>query len=122
MQHGKGVIDPKNQLVLERLSDAAIHIFAMLASTARATRSDSLRLSSAEHELLLADAITMEYLEKVQQDLAKVRGSAKDLYRTKVSFHVYEFIDTSHSFIAQHEIADQLFEFEGYKPEHPLGF
>lgn len=58
LTHGKGIIN--NQLVLKRIAESAMNIFAMAAVTSRATRALEGKSETAQHELLLASGTREE--------------------------------------------------------------
>ena len=102
MKYSKKVIE--QQMDLERVADCVIDIYAMAATTARASRALDQGLATADHEVNLANAFAREAERRVQQNVSRIRGSGKDIDKWKK------------------QISDTLCEKGQYVPTHPLGF
>eukprot|EP01138_Halocafeteria_seosinensis_P006648 gb/GECG01006796.1/.p1 GENE.gb/GECG01006796.1/~~gb/GECG01006796.1/.p1 ORF type:complete len:630 (+),score=98.72 gb/GECG01006796.1/:1-1890(+) len=102
MKYNKKVIE--QQMELERVADCVIDIYAMAATTARATRAVDQGLETADHEVMLANAFAKEAARRVQQNVARITGSGKDIDDWKK------------------KISDNVCERGEYVPTHPLGF
>lgn len=77
-RYGNDIITKHNDL--ERLSDAVVDIFAMIASTARASRSYCIGLRHADHEILIASAICLSTKEKVRKTINDINyGSCTNM-------------------------------------------
>ncbi|ESO91377.1 hypothetical protein LOTGIDRAFT_182642 [Lottia gigantea] len=88
------------QMILRRLSDIAIDIFAMTACLSRTTRSISLGHRNFEHEIKLTQAFCIEAYKRINQNADEIDGVNLD--RT------------------YGEVADDIYKAKGYVPEHPL--
>ncbi|KAH8390669.1 hypothetical protein KR215_009668 [Drosophila sulfurigaster] len=69
MKYNKNIIN--EQLVLNHLANAAIDIYAMIATLSRSSRAAQLNLPTAEHELNLTKALALQASERVIQHLKK---------------------------------------------------
>lgn len=91
------------QMVLKRLSDIAIDMYAVTACLARASRSYSIGLRNCEHEGLLTSAFTNEAIMRIDQNLLELNtgkwGNGDEQLR---------------------KISENVFKHGGYVPEHPL--
>jgi len=102
-RHAKKVVEPENQMEIARLADCAIDLFAMTAVLGRASRSKSIGVRNADHEIHLAMTFT-------NQAAMRFKKRVKDLEDGP-------FISGDE---ALNTIADELFEHGGYVAEHPL--
>ncbi|XP_068231075.1 complex I assembly factor ACAD9, mitochondrial-like [Palaemon carinicauda] len=102
-RHGKGVVNPENQIELARLADCAIDIYAMTACLGRASRSYCIGVKNADHEMLLALTFCHEASKRVGV-LVKEIEDGPQLNN-----------DSSHI-----KIADTIIGNKGYAAEHPL--
>jgi len=102
-RHAKKVVEPENQMEVARLADCAIDLFAMTAVLGRASRSKSIGIRNADHEVALAQTF-------VRQATLRMKDRVKDL----------EDGPFMSGDVALNQIADQLFENGGYVAEHPL--
>lgn len=73
IKHGKNIID--QQFVLSRLGDCAIDIYGMACALSRATRSKTINLESADHELLMAQAWCIEAAERCNINRRKIENA-----------------------------------------------
>lgn len=67
VKYGKNIIH--EQFILNRLADAAIDIYAMAVTQSRSSRAASMNLPSAEHELNLTKAWTLQASERCKVNL-----------------------------------------------------
>ncbi|MFV8754246.1 acyl-CoA dehydrogenase family protein [Nannocystaceae bacterium ST9] len=97
---GKSIID--EQLLLERIADIAIDLYAMVAVVARATRALEQSRPNAEHEGLLASSFCDEADRRIRRNLRALEMGRKN------------------GDVQLGQIADALLDAGGYLPEHPL--
>lgn len=97
---GKTIID--EQLVLERIADVAIDLYAMVAVVARATRSLEQARPHADHEALLASSFCDAADRRIRRNLRALEMGRKN------------------GDVQLGQIADALLEGQGYLPEHPV--
>jgi len=88
------------QMILKRVAESAMELFAMAAVISRAQRAVTKGLTTADHEILLADTFCKEGAFKIQT-LLKLISQNTDQNLGK--------------------IADAIFKEENYIPTHPLG-
>ncbi|XP_034481309.1 very long-chain specific acyl-CoA dehydrogenase, mitochondrial [Drosophila innubila] len=69
MKYNKNIIN--EQIVLNHLANASIDIYAMIATLSRSSRAAQLNLPTAEHELNLTKALSLQASERVIQHLKK---------------------------------------------------
>ncbi|KAH8418227.1 hypothetical protein KR222_005866, partial [Zaprionus bogoriensis] len=69
LKHNKNIIN--EQLILNHLANAAIDIYAMVATLSRSSRAVKLNLPTAEHELNLTKALSLQASERTIQHLKK---------------------------------------------------
>ncbi|XP_021339800.1 acyl-CoA dehydrogenase family member 9, mitochondrial-like [Mizuhopecten yessoensis] len=100
-KYRKGVMD--EQVHLKRLADIAIDLFGMTACIARTSRSYSIGLKNADHEVMLTKAFCHEAKERIEKNL-------KDLK--------LETCDNNDDTLEN--IADTVFKNHGYAAAHPL--
>jgi acyl-CoA dehydrogenase family member 9 len=100
-RYGAEVVDKTNEVM--RLTDAVVILYAMYATTARASRSYCIGLSNADYEMLMANTFCLEGAEKI---LALV----KDIDRGAYQLNDYNY----------DKIGKKLFESKKYYLEHPL--
>lgn len=74
IKYGKMIID--EQFLLNRLANAAIDTYTMAIVLSRATRSLSLDLPSAQHEVLLTEVWCSEASQRIAQNLGALSSSA----------------------------------------------
>lgn len=97
---GKSIID--EQLLLERIADIAIDLYAMIAVVARATRTLEQGRANAEHEALLASSFCDEADRRIRRRLR-----ALEMGRKNGDVQIVQ-------------IADALLDARAYLPEHPV--
>jgi alkylation response protein AidB-like acyl-CoA dehydrogenase len=97
---GKRIIE--EQLLLRRIADMAIDLYAMVAVVSRATSSMEKARPGAEHEVLLASAFCEEADRRIRRNLRALEQGRKN------------------GDVELRTIADQLLEHGGYVPAHPL--
>ncbi|XP_033760175.1 very long-chain specific acyl-CoA dehydrogenase, mitochondrial-like [Pecten maximus] len=105
IKHGKKVKDPEQQFVLNRVAEAAIDIYGMVAVLSRASRSLERNHSSAQHELELTKVFCDEASERIAMNL-KEASDSKALER--------------HNSLAR--ISKDVVANNGPLQQHPLGF
>ena len=98
--HKKQIID--EQLVLERLADVAIDLYAMVAVVSRATRALEQERELASHERELASAFCNRANRRIRRRLRALEQGRKNGDPELCS------------------IADQLLDHGGYVPSHPV--
>lgn len=98
--HGKSIID--EQLLLERVADVAIDLYAMVAVVSRATRSLEQRRTTAAHEALLASVFCDRANRRIRRCLRAIEQGRKN------------------GDVQLREIADALLSAGAYLPEHPV--
>jgi len=98
LKYAKSIED--QQILLRRLADCAMELYAMASVTSRAGRAFTKNSSSAAHEVLLANTYCKEARVKISQNLKAL---------------------TNNSDRGIQELADQIFKAENYIPNHPLG-
>ncbi|XP_048853809.1 very long-chain specific acyl-CoA dehydrogenase, mitochondrial-like [Brienomyrus brachyistius] len=80
LKHGKKIID--EQLVLQRVADGAIDLYAMVVVLSRASRSLSQGLPSAQHEKILCETWCVEAHDRIMKNMKELRSSSsKQIYR-----------------------------------------
>jgi acyl-CoA dehydrogenase family protein 9 len=97
---GKSIID--EQLLLLRIADIAIDLYAMIAVVARATTALERSRPNAEHEALLASSFCDEADRRIRRRLRALEMGRKN------------------GDVQLVEIADQLLDAGAYLPEHPV--
>lgn len=102
-RHAKKVVEPANQMEVARLANCAIDLFAMAAVLGRASRSKSIGVRNADHEIHLAMTFTNQAQLRMRQRIKELENGP------------YLSGDS-----ALNVIADELFENGGYVAEHPL--
>ncbi|XP_022093866.1 very long-chain specific acyl-CoA dehydrogenase, mitochondrial-like [Acanthaster planci] len=103
ISHGKNVVH--RQLELWRLADAAIDIYAMVATLSRASRSLSNKVPSAEHEQTMCKFFCNEASVRVEDNLKALKSK-----------------QTKENFDAIPKISKAMVQTGGLLAEHPLGF
>ena len=98
--HGKSIID--EQLLLERVADVAIDLYAMVAVVSRATRSLEQRRATAAHEALLASVFCDRANRRIRRCLRAIEQGRKN------------------GDVQLREIADALLSEGAYLPAHPV--
>ncbi|KAK7086336.1 acyl-CoA dehydrogenase [Halocaridina rubra] len=101
--NSKNVVDPSNQLELARLANCAIDIYAITAVLGRASRSYSIGVRNADHEVLLAITFCQEALNRIKIAIKEIEDGP--------------FISTDSALC---KIADAVIHNKGYVAEHPL--
>ncbi len=100
--HGKGILE--QQLVLERVADIAIDLYAMLAVVSRASTALETKHPSSEHEARLCTSFCAEADRRIRRCLRAIElGSDKN------------------GDVELEAIADAVFERGGFVPPHLLG-
>ncbi|CAL8069659.1 unnamed protein product [Orchesella dallaii] len=99
--HGKNILD--EQLMLQRIADIAIDIYAMTCALSRASRAYCIGLPNAQHEVHLAEYFCIGALHRVKHNMECILGGP----------------GTNGDELSK-AIADQIFKHKGYFPEHPL--
>ncbi|KAH8372616.1 hypothetical protein KR009_001036 [Drosophila setifemur] len=102
-RHGNAVVERQSEM--QRLAEVSATIFAMWASTARASRSYCIGLSLADHELLTATAICSQGRDRVQTLCTEIYGG--------------NFVNNDNNLV---RLSKQLTKSKGYFPVHPLTF
>jgi very long chain acyl-CoA dehydrogenase len=103
MKHGKTIAD--NQIVVTKIANATIDLYAMFAVLSRASRSLNMKLASSEHESDLCNLFCSEASRRVKQSLRDATDE-QTLESCKI--------------IAK--IARELTQHGHTVPQHPLGF
>ncbi|XP_068685928.1 very long-chain specific acyl-CoA dehydrogenase, mitochondrial-like [Montipora foliosa] len=103
IRHKKKIVD--QQFLLKRLADAAIDIYGMVAVLSRASRSLNNKLSTAQHEALIASVFCDEAADRIRLNLNSLVDSNKLTNDTKMS-----------------RIAEDVIRNMNTVPAHPLGF
>lgn len=103
IRHGKKIVD--QQFLLKRLADAAIDIYGMAAVLSRASRSLNNKVSTAQHEAILAQVFCDEAADRIRQNLDSLHDSNKLSNDTKMA-----------------RIATEVIRNMNTVPAHPLGF
>ncbi|CAH3025325.1 unnamed protein product [Porites evermanni] len=103
IRHGKKIVD--QQFLLKRLADAAIDIYGMAAVLSRASRSLNNKVSTAQHEAILAQVFCDEAADRIRQSLDSLHDSNKLSNDTKMA-----------------RIATEVIRNMNTVPAHPLGF
>jgi alkylation response protein AidB-like acyl-CoA dehydrogenase len=98
--HGKSIID--EQMILERLADVAIDLYAMVAVVARATRALEQGRPAAAHEALLASVFCEHANRRIRRRLRAIEQGRKN------------------GDVQLREIAEALLAGGGYLPTHPV--
>jgi len=98
IKYGKNIED--QQIPLKRVAECTMELYAMAAVTSRATRSLEKGLSSASHEVLLANTYCLEASQRINDRLKLLQGGNSDKQLS--------------------QIADECFKEENYIPVHPL--
>ncbi|KAH8280403.1 hypothetical protein KR018_006550 [Drosophila ironensis] len=102
-RHGNAVVERQSEM--QRLAEVATEIYAMWASTARASRSYCIGLPLADHELLTATAICSEGRDRVHTLCSEIYGG--------------NFVNNDNNLV---RLSKQLSKSKGYFPVHPLTF
>lgn len=100
-KYKKGVVD--EQIHLKRLADICTDLFGMTACIARTSRSYSIGLKNADHEMMLTKAFCYEAVERIQTNMKDLRAETSE-----------NNDDTLEN------IADTIFKNHGYAAAHPL--
>ncbi|XP_061816077.1 very long-chain specific acyl-CoA dehydrogenase, mitochondrial [Nerophis lumbriciformis] len=103
IKHGKKIID--EQFVLQRVADCAIDIYTMVVVLARASRSLSQGLPSAQHEKVLCETWCVESHDRLMRDIKALRSNQ--------SRHLFKNLQA---------ISTAVVENGGTVAPHPLGF
>lgn len=98
--HGKSIID--EQMLLERIADVAVDLYAMVAVVSRATQAIEQNRTSAQHEALLASVFCEQANRRIRRNLRAVEQGRKN------------------GDVELRQIADELFAKGGYVPSHPV--
>ncbi|KAH8250826.1 hypothetical protein KR038_001455 [Drosophila bunnanda] len=102
-RHGNAVVERQSEM--HRLAEVATTIYAMWASTARASRSYCIGLPLADHELLTATAICSQGKDRVHTLCSEIYGG--------------NFVNNDNNLV---RLSKQLTKSKGYFPVHPLTF
>ena len=98
--HGKSIID--EQMLLERVADVAVDLYAMVAVVSRATQAIEQNRKSAGHEALLASVFCEQANRRIRRRLRAIEQGRKN------------------GDVELRQIADELFANGGYVPSHPV--
>jgi acyl-CoA dehydrogenase family member 9 len=98
--HGKSIID--EQMLIARIADVAIDLYAMVAVVSRATQALEQNRKSAAHETLLARVFCEQANRRIRRRLRAVEQGRKN------------------GDVELRQIADELFANGGYVPSHPI--
>ncbi|KIG13928.1 Acyl-CoA dehydrogenase [Enhygromyxa salina] len=98
--HGKSIID--EQMLIERLADVAIELYAMVAVVSRATRALEQSRAAASHEAQLASVFCQRANRRIRRRLRAIEQGRKN------------------GDVQLGEIADALLGNGGYLPTHPV--
>jgi alkylation response protein AidB-like acyl-CoA dehydrogenase len=98
--HGKSIID--EQMIVERLADIAIDLYAMVAVVSRATRALEQNRPAADHEALLASVFCEHAHRRIRRRLRAIEQGRKN------------------GDVQLREIAEALLAGGGYLPSHPV--
>ncbi|KAH8290756.1 hypothetical protein KR054_005636 [Drosophila jambulina] len=102
-RHGNAVVERQSEM--HRLAEVATTIYAMWASTARASRSYCIGLPLADHELLTATAICSQGKDRVHTLCTEIFGG--------------NFVNNDNNLV---RLSKQLAKSKGYFAVHPLTF
>ncbi|XP_020803577.1 acyl-CoA dehydrogenase family member 9, mitochondrial [Drosophila serrata] len=102
-RHGNAVVERQSEM--QRLAEVATTIYAMWASTARASRSYCIGLPLADHEMLTATAICSQGKDRVHTLCTEIFGG--------------NFVNNDNNLV---RLSKQLAKSKGYFPVHPLTF
>ncbi|XP_048877503.1 complex I assembly factor ACAD9, mitochondrial [Brienomyrus brachyistius] len=100
-RYGKTIVD--EQLVLKRVADVLINLYAMTAVLSRASRSISIGLRHHDHEVLLANTFCSEAYFKNNYLMAQLQKNAPENYDDSIK-----------------KIAKEVLEKRAYICSHPL--
>ena len=99
-KHGKDIIE--QQMLLERIADIVIDIFAQTAVLGRASRAHRVSVESAAHETNLAQAFCYDSSNRIKQNVEEVlKGNSNNSDRYR-------------------KIATTMFEKDDYGATHPI--
>lgn len=98
--HGKTIID--EQMLVERVADVAIELYAMVATVSRATRALEQDRRSAAHEATLATVFCDQANRRIRRRLRAIEQGRKN------------------GDVELRKIADELLDNGGYLPGHPV--
>ncbi|MFO7564727.1 MAG: acyl-CoA dehydrogenase family protein [Enhygromyxa sp.] len=98
--HGKSIID--EQMLLERVAEIGIDLYAMVAVVSRATVALEQGRDSAAHEALLAKVFCEQANRRIRRRLRAIEQGRKN------------------GDVELRQIADELFAKGGYVPSHPI--
>lgn len=98
--HGKSIID--EQMILERIADVAIDLYAMVAVVSRATRALAGDFAAASHEALLAGVFCEHANRRIRRRLRAIEQGRKN------------------GDVELRLIAEGLLRNGGYLPSHPV--
>jgi len=101
IKYNKNIIH--EQMLLKRLADAAIDIYAMVVVLSRATRALNKNINSANLEKNISDVFCSEASERIIENLSGLRATHKLKNYTTIKL-----------------IADEVFTTCGVVPNHPL--
>lgn len=100
-RHGAEIFN--KQIEVERLSEAAVYIYAMFASLARSSRSYCIGLQHADDEMVIAAAFCYDAMKLIKNRVTDIHLGTN-------------FVPDSYNV----RIGKQLFNSKGYFPVHPL--
>lgn len=103
MKYGKGVVD--QQFLLWRVAEAAIDIYAMVATLSRTSRSLTEGVATAEYESNICNLFCNEASDRVDANLRSLKSSTQRSNYQKMSFIAQEMVKNG-------EVCQK----------HPLGF
>ncbi|CAH1784431.1 unnamed protein product [Owenia fusiformis] len=103
-RHGKDIID--QQLILKRLADIAIDLYACTAVISRASRSKSIGLRNCDHEVLMTQTFTWEANRRINQTIKDIQlnltiSHNQDEYKTRIA----KTIAKNNGWAAEHPLA-----------------
>ncbi|XP_068143495.1 very long-chain specific acyl-CoA dehydrogenase, mitochondrial isoform X1 [Drosophila tropicalis] len=83
LKYKKNIVN--EQFVLNCLANAAIDIYAMVVTQSRSSRAFSLQLATAEHELNLTKALTIQASERALRNLRNATSTSSEALTKKMS-------------------------------------
>ncbi|XP_041451961.1 very long-chain specific acyl-CoA dehydrogenase, mitochondrial isoform X2 [Drosophila obscura] len=83
LRYNKNIVN--EQFILNRLANAAIDIYAMVVTQSRSSRALKLKLPTAQHELNLTKALSIQASERVMKSLKSATSSHHQILTEKMS-------------------------------------
>lgn len=83
LRYNKNIVN--EQILLTRLANAAIDIYAMVVTQSRSSRAVNLNLPTAQHELNMTKALTIQASDRVIKNLQAATSSHHRSLNEKIS-------------------------------------